>query len=455
MIDQQTFNQACEISFNEEHWQKINYNTSCFETSFEKGKENYRNMDLEKQRAYILRNKSVMNLEKLLVDFETHFNENGGKVLWARNTEDAQDLIYEIIQKTGIKTISRSHSNVLDEIEINDFLKSKNIDLLETSVARFILQSAEMRPYHPLSPMIHLSKEEINEVLTKTFKLKEGSSTKQMVNFIRYKSSMDMKNAGICLTGANFLLSDEGGVVLTENEGNILKASSKAKIHIVVAGIGKVIPNIDDLSILLPLLSSHATGQSMAAYNTITFGPSKNKKGPEQMYVILLNNDRSEILVHEKQRKIMSCIHCGACVNVCPIYNNIGGYTYQTPHVGPLGVIMTPLMKGMKEYNYLVTLCALCGKCTDSCPVKIPLDDLMIENRNLKATEQTGSAKIDLLFKTMIWHCRSRKRLDSPIFFKKMELKRLLGNNWGKRTCMPEIAPKSFSQMWKETHNEN
>ena len=115
MIDQQTFNQACEISFNEEHWQKINYNTSCFETSFEKGKENYRNMDLEKQRAYILRNKSVMNLEKLLVDFETHFNENGGKVLWARNTEDAQDLIYEIIQKTGIKTISRSHSNVLDE----------------------------------------------------------------------------------------------------------------------------------------------------------------------------------------------------------------------------------------------------------------------------------------------------------------------------------------------------
>ena len=216
------FKQNSEISFDEVHWQKINYNTGCYENNFAKGKVNYLNMDLEKQRAYTLRNKSLMNIEKLLVDFETHFTENGGKVLWARNADDAQNMIYELIAKEGATSISRSNSMLLDEIELNDFLARKNIDVVETNVARFVLQAADKKPYHPLSPAIHLSKEEINAVLTESFKLKPDSSIKQMVNFVRFKVSDEMKKIPVCITGANFLLSDEGGVVLTENEGNIL-----------------------------------------------------------------------------------------------------------------------------------------------------------------------------------------------------------------------------------------
>ena len=443
------FKQGCEVAFNEEHWQKINYSTGCYEQSFAKGKENYRNLDLEKQRAYTLRNKSLLNLEKLLVDFETHFTDNGGKVLWARNADDALTMIFDLICKEKANAITRSNSTILDEIELNGFLERKNIRIVETEIGRFVLHAAKQKSYHPLSPSIHLSKEENNAILTEYFKLKADSSVKQMVNFVRHEVGIESKDSPICITGANFLLSESGGVVLTENEGNILKSSSSARIHIVVAGIDKMIPTIDDLSVLLPLLSLHASGQSMAACNTITFGPAKTGNGPEQMYVILLDNNRSSLLSHEKQRKVMSCIHCGACVSVCPVYKNIGGYSYGTKHIGPVGTVMTPLMEGLEEYNHLNAACSLCGKCVEICPVKIPLDDLIIENRHLAITEKTGNFRYDTLVKAMIWHCKSRKKMDGPLFLKKLELKRLLGPLYGDRPML-EFASKSFSQQWRE-----
>lgn len=443
------FQEGCEKAFDEEHWQKINYSTGCFESNFAKGKVNYRNLDLEKQRAYTLRNKALLGLEKLLVDFETHFTENGGKVLWARNADDALTMVFDIIRKEKANAIMRSNSTVLDEIELNGFLERKNIRVVETEVARFILHNGQQKSYHPLAPSIHLSKEENNAILTSAFKLKADSSAKQMVNFVRHEVGIESQKVSVCITGANFLLSDTGGVVLTENEGNILKSTSIAKVHIVIAGIAKVIPNMDDLGVLLPLLSLHSSGQSMTAFNNITFGPAKNGFGPEQMYVILLDNNRSELLSHEKQRKVMSCIHCGACVSVCPVYKNIGGYSYGSKHIGPVGVVMTPLMEGLSDYNHLNAACSLCGKCVDICPVKIPLDDLIIENRHLAINEKTGNSRYDALVKTMIWHCKSRKKMDSPLFFKKLEMKRLLGPLWGEKN-IPDFASKSFSQQWRE-----
>ena len=451
MSEPQTiFKESSALAFDEEHWQKINYSTGCFENNFAKGKENYRNLELEKQRAYTLRNKSLLNTEKLLVDFETHFAENGGKVLWARNADDALTMIFDLIRKEKANAIMRSNSTVLDEIELNGFLERKNIRVVETEVGRFVLQKGQQKSYHPLSPSIHLSKEENNAILTSNFKLKPDSSVKQMVNFVRHEVGVETQDVSICVTGANFLLSDTGGVVLTENEGNILKSTSLAKIHIVVAGIAKVIPNMDDLSVLLPLLSLHSNGQSMAACNSITFGPSTTGNGPEQMYVILLDNNRSQLLAHETQRKVMSCIHCGACISICPVYKNIGGYSYGTKHIGPVGTVMAPLMEGLEDYNYLNSACSLCGKCVDICPVKIPLDDLIIENRHLAIMEKTGSARYESLVKAMIWHCKTRKKMDGPLFFKKLEMKRLLGPLWGEERPMSEFATKSFSQQWRE-----
>lgn len=445
------FKEDCKIAFDEEHWQKINYSTGCYEKRFDNSRINYRNADLERQRAHILRNKSLMNLEKLLVDFETHFTENGGNVLWARDVEDAQEMIWELINKRDIKGVMRSNSVVLDEIELDDYLNIKKVPLYETSVARYILKTANKAPYHPVFPTLNLSKEEINGILHDHFKLKLDSSSKQMVNFIRHQIRQSINKAQVTITGVNFLVSDAGAVVLAENEGNILKACASSKIHIVVAGIDKVIPSMEDLSILLPLTSSHATGYPLNAVSSITMGPSKDGEGPEQMVVILLNNGRTDLLGNEIARQALSCIHCGACVSVCPIYKNIGGYVYGTTYIGPIGTVMTPLMKDLEDFQHLSTLCSLCGRCVEVCPVKIPITDLIIENRRLVATERIGDAKFEALVKTMIGHCKSRKKMDCAQWLKKLEIKQLVNKNAFTKRVMPELAPKSFSQLSKDS----
>ena len=441
------FKSDSAISFNEEHWQKINYNTSCYEKRFANSRDNYRNAELERERAYLLRNKSLMNLEKLLVDFETHFKENGGQVLWARDVDDVQEMIWEIINKRDIHGVMRTNSVVLDEIELDDLLEQKRIPAFETSISRFLLKLMGQAPYHPVFPILHLSKEEISGLLNEHFKLKLESTSKQMVNFVRHQINNELSKAEVCITGANFLLSDLGGVVLTENEGNILKACATAKIHIVVAGLEKIISSIEDLSVLLPLSSAYATGQGMTAINTITTGPSRNDDGPSQMYVILLNNGRTDLLENEIIRQSLSCIHCGACVSVCPIYKNIGGHTYNNPYIGPIGTVMAPLMYDLEEYQHLTSLCSLCGRCSEACPVKIPIEDLIIENRRIVMEERVGDAKFESLVKTMIGHCRSRKKMDCPQWLKKMEIKQLVNKNVFTKRTMPELAPKSFNQM--------
>lgn len=435
------------IAFDEEHWQKLNYNTGCFEKRFTSSKNNYRDAELERQRAYLLRNKSLMNLEKLLVDFETRFKENGGTVLWARDAEDARDMIWELVNKRDIHGVARSNSTALDEIEINPYLELKKVPLYETSVARFILQTAGKDSYHPVFPTLNLSKEEINGILNERYKLKQGSTAKQMVNFIRHQVNQELSRAQVCLTGASFLLSDIGGVVLSENEGNIVKSCASAKIHIVVAGIDKVISSMEDLSILLPLTSAHATGREMTAVNTITTGPNPNGEGVEQTIVILLDNGRTDLLENEVIRQSLSCIQCGACVSVCPIYKNIGGSTYGTPYIGPIGTVMAPLMYGLKEFQHFSSLCSLCGRCTEVCPVKIPIEDLIIENRRIVAEKRIGDAKFEALVKSMIGHCKSRKKMDCPQWLKKIEYKQLVSKSAFTKRSMPELAPKSFNQL--------
>lgn len=441
------------IAFNEEHWQKLNYNTGCFEKRFSSSKENYRDAELERQRAYLLRNKSLMNLEKLLVDFETRFKENGGIVLWARDADDARDMIWDYVNKREVHGVARSNSTTLDEIEINEYLDLKRIPLYETSIARFILKAANQGSYHPVFPTLNLSKEEINGILNERYKLKLGSTTKQMVNFIRHQINHEMDRAQVCLTGASFLLADVGGIVLTENEGNVVKSCASAKAHIIVAGIDKVISSMEDLSILFPLTSAHATGREMTAVNTITTGPVKNGEGPEQTIVILLDNGRTDLLENEVIRQSLSCIQCGACISVCPIYKNIGGISYETPYIGPIGTVMSPLMYGLKEYEHFASLCSLCGRCTEVCPVKIPIEDLMIENRRIIAEKRIGDAKFEALIKTMIGHCKSRKKMDCPLWLKKLEYKQLVNRSAFTKRTMPEIAQKSFNQMTKKTEN--
>ena len=443
---QNQFRSDSEIAFNEEHWQKMNYNTGCYEKRFASSRDNYRNAELERQRAFQLRNRSLLNMEKLLVDFETRCKENGGQVLWACDANDALDMIWEIVGKRHHGVV-RSNSTVLDEIGVDRFMKLKGVPLYHSSIGRYVLNLVGKAPYHPVFSALNLSKEEIGLALNEHYKLKADSTTKQMVNFIRHQVGQEVAKAQVCLTGANYLLADIGGVVLSENEGNILRSTSTAKVHIVVAGLDKVISSVDDLGILLPLTSAHATGSGLAAVNTIVTGPSSTDDGPHHLYVILLNNGRTELLENEVIRQSLSCTHCGACVSVCPIYKNIGGYTYGTPYIGPIGAVMAPLMYGFNEFAHMASLCSLCGRCTEVCPVKIPFEDLIIENRRLMAERHAGDPRYDSLVRSLVSHCKSRKKMDCPQWIKKMEYKQLVVRSWFTKRTLPEIAPKSFNQL--------
>ena len=206
---------------------------------------------------------------------------------------------------------------------------------------------------------------------------------------------------------------------------------------------------LKNLSILLPLTSAYATGSGITSVNSITMGPSSDDQGPTRIYVILLNNGRTDLLENEVIRQSLSCTHCGACVSVCPIYKNIGGYTYGTPYIGPIGTVMAPLMFDLEEFSHLASLCSLCGRCTEVCPVKIPIVDLIIENRRIIAEERVGNNRFDSLVRSLIGHCKSRKKMDCPQWLKKMEYKQLVGKNNTKRV-IPELAPKSFNQLTKK-----
>lgn len=455
MDRQEELNKACEVAFSNEPWLKINYATGCYQQRLSHSIDNYRNLDLEKNRALQVRRKSLYNLEKLLIDFEKSYTTNGGTVLWANDSDDACQLISGILNKHQAGEVLRCQSDELEEIHLNRYLKNVNVKVHDTSVEGFILSSGGQKQYHPTMPTINLSNEEINDILTKKYRLKAGSTMKQMVNFVRYKVNEEINNTKVFITGADFMISDEGGVVLIEDGGNVRKSLSSADIHIAVIGFDRIVPSLNDLNILLPLYSMYAFGQSIAINNTIVFGSNKNGSNPRKSYVIILDNGRSEALKHEKQRSILSCIHCGACVNVCPIYKNIGGPAYNTPYVGPHGTVLTPLMKGMKNYSHLTSLCAMCGECSKACPVQIPLDNLMMLNRHDMIENQYDDPKLSIFFKMIIKTYKSRKLMNMPAKLKNFTFKKMIEKNYGNRKILPKFAPKTFSKMWQEMNHEN
>ncbi len=449
MDKREQLNIACEVAFDDEPWLKTNYATGCYQQRLNESLDNYRNLDLEKNRATQVRSKSLYNLEKLLIDFEKTYTTNGGTVLWAKDAADARQQIDDILKKNQVSEVLRCYSDELDEINIDQFLKQKNIIVNDTNVGDFILKTGGKKQFHPKMPTINLSNEEINEILTRKFRLKANSTLKQMVNFSRFKVNEAITRSKVLISGADFLISEEGGVALVEDEGNINKSLSNVDIHIVVAGFDRMVPSLNDLNILLPLYSMYSTGKNMAVCNNILFG---NKSGSNNCnsFVIILDNGRSDVLKYEKQRTILSCIHCGACISVCPIYKNIGSPAYNTSYIGPHGSVLTPLMKGMKNFSHLTTLCAMCGQCSKICPVNIPIDNLIMLNRLEMIETQNNDSKLNLFFRMMIKTYKSRKLMNFSSKVKNFTMKNIISDNYGKRKKMPEFAPKTFSKMWQD-----
>lgn len=444
---------AERISFDPEHRIRLNYNIGRYDEQVTRGKEQYQNMELAKRRAANLKHKIINNLDKYLVEFENNFSKRGGKVLWAPNEKDAQREIMHIVKKARAQVIVKQKTMVSEELDLNElFLKNKR-EVFETDLGEFIVQIAGEKPYHILTPAMHKSKEDVAKLFHEKFNMPADSRPEQITQFVRDKLRGEFVRADVCITGGNFLIADVGAVALTENEGNGLLCMAFPKIHIAIVGIEKLIPSLEDLDLFLPLLAQHGTGQFITVYNNIVFGPRNEFEpdGPEEMYVILLDNRRTELLKFKEQRRALSCIRCGACLNGCPIYRSIGGYTYKTTYSGPIGSVISPHYLGLKEFNHLSFASSLCGKCTEVCPIKIPLHELLLHNRHeavLKKYTSYSWRSVVTAWKILMLH---RWMIDRPKAGLKNKLLQRFGKRmWGPRRTLPRFAQKSFKQQWKE-----
>lgn len=436
-----------------EHRRKISYNIGRYDLAVRAGKQQYANLELARTRAAYLKNKVIGDLEKFLVEFEVNFEKNGGKIIWAQDAGDAIKEILEIIKKYEAGYVVKSKSMVTKEIELNKHLGDAGVEAIETDLGEFIVQQAGEQPYHIVTPAMHKSKEDVAALFNEKFGLPPGSTPEQITTFVRSRLREKFFHARVGITGANFLVADTGSVCLTENEGNGLMSTAFPDVHIVIAGIEKVIPSVKNLDLFWPLLATHGTGQKMTAYNSLISGPRQEGEsdGPTEMIVILLDNSRSEVLSRKNQRRALGCIRCGACLNACPVYKTIGGHAYGTTYSGPIGSVITPWMKGLNEYKHLSFASSLCGSCTEVCPVKINLHELLLYNRNDSVKQ--GSYSLFDAFSMFAWKkiMLNRKWMDTgSAKLKNMVFKKAFSGLWGPGRELPEIAAGNFKQLWEE-----
>jgi L-lactate dehydrogenase complex protein LldF len=450
-----SFNKNAEkIAFDKDHRQKINFNIAQYDKAVAKGKKQYDQLETARQRAANIKHKTLSQLDKYLVEFETNFTRNGGKVLWARHAEEAASLVLKLLRDEKVNKVVKSKSMTSEEIKLNEYLEKNKIQSLETDLGEFIVQLAGEKPYHIVTPAMHKSKEDVAALYHEKFQIDADSSPEQITSYTRQLLREEFQQAGAGITGANFILADIGGIALTENEGNGLMSMAVPKLHIVIAGIEKMLPSVDDLDLFWPLLATHGTGQSMTAYNSIVTGADKKAGSENQMVVILLDNGRSKLLERSRQRAALSCIRCGACLNVCPVYKNIGGYTYDTTYSGPIGSVITPHMQDMKDNKHLSFASSLCGACTEVCPVKIPLHELLLLNRAQAVDEGWTLPSERFIMKNSTRFLNNRKMVDiAGAGTKNLVLKYFFASQWGSRRSLPKFAKKSFSQLWREQNS--
>ena len=435
-----------------EHRRKLNFNIGKYNAVVPQGKEQFFDLALAREKAKNIKWKAIENLGEQLENFDSATTKRGTTVIWADDAQQALEAVGKICREKNCKSVVKSKSMVTEEIHLNDYLEKQGIVSVETDLGEYIQQLDGEAPYHIVTPAMHKSKEDVAKLFARKLgtdpKLTPEELTLVARNILREKYA----TAEVGITGANFIIADIGGIAITENEGNARLSCSMPKTHIVIVGIEKIIPSINDLALFWPLLATYGTGQRITVYNTIITGPKQDGEtdGPDEMFVILLDNGRTNLLANEKLRESLYCIRCGACLNTCPIYKNIGGHAYGATYSGPIGSVITPHLKGMKEWKHLSNASSLCGSCTDVCAVKINLHELLLENRH-EAVEEGHSNFTERtawkLWQQSMLHRRLMNFGNAKI---KNQLVNKILKGWKEHRSELEFPKKSFNQLWQQ-----
>jgi len=442
---------SIEKSADRDHRQKINFNIGRYDAVVPGGKQQFENLNLAREKAKNVKWKAIESLDKQLERFEAAISKRGAKVIWAETAEEAKEEVLRICKEKKCRTIVKSKSMVTEEIHLNEFLEKNNIESIETDLGEYIQQLAGEPPYHIVTPAMHKSKEDVAKLFSDKLGTDPAFTPEQLTLVARQTLREKYTRAEIGITGANFIIADTGAIAVTENEGNARLSCAWPKTHIVITGIEKVIPSLTDLALFWPLLATYGTGQRITVYNTIVSGPKQSGEvdGPDDMYVILLDNGRTNLLANEKTRESLYCIRCGACLNACPVYKNIGGHTYSTAYSGPIGSVITPHLKNMSEWKHLSYASSLCGNCTEVCAVKINLHELLLENRHEAVDDGNSSFAERTAWKMWKQAMLHRKFMNMGTSKMKNWVVNKFLKDWKKNRGDIEFPKKSFNEMWR------
>jgi L-lactate dehydrogenase complex protein LldF len=359
-------------------------------------------------QANALKKHAIDNLDHYLEEFERNVEAYGGKVVYCKDATEVSDFVLDLAKRRGSRLIVKSKSMTTEEVDLNERLEHHGLESVETDLGEYILQLAHEKPYHIVAPALHKTRYDVADIFTKELHVARETVPEKQTLIARGVLREKFLKADIGISGANFLIADSGAVAIIENEGNARLTTSAPKIHIAVAGIEKVIPRARDLAVFLKLLARSATGQLLSVYTSFLAGPRRPGEvdGPEEFYVVLLDNGRTKLLPDRSKRQSLYCIRCGACLNTCPVYRKIGGHSFPWVYSGPIGAIITPQFMGVSHEPALPFASSLCGACGEVCPVKIDIPKVLLELRSdvKKAETREGQNRIEkLAFRIFAW----------------------------------------------------
>jgi L-lactate dehydrogenase complex protein LldF len=342
-----------------------------------------------------IRQHTLENLDYYLMQLSENVAKRGGHVFFAQTAEEANNYIRDVVIRKKAKKIVKSKSMVTEEINLNPVLEAAGCEVIETDLGEYILQVDDHDPpSHIVAPALHKNKEQIRDVFREKLGYKQTEKPEELALHARKTLRREYLTADIGITGCNFAIAESGSITLVTNEGNADLVTALPKTQITVMGMERIVPTFEEMEVLVSLLTRSAVGQKLTSYITVLTGPRDegDVDGPEEFHLVIVDNGRSNILGTEFQ-PVLQCIRCAACVNVCPVYRHIGGHSYGSIYSGPIGAVLSPLLGGYDDYKELPYASSLCAACTEACPVKIPLHELLLKHRQV-IVEREGKAPI-------------------------------------------------------------
>ena len=414
-----------------------------------------------REQANAIKRFAAANLDKLLVEFERNMTAKGVTVLWAENAAEANRYVVDIAREHNVKSVVKSKSMVTEEMELNHVLEAEGIRPIETDLGEYIVQLAEQRPVHIVTPALHMSAADVGKLFHEKLGEPYSAEHRHLTDIARRHLRQEYLDAGMGISGCNFAVADTGTLVVIENEGNAGLSTATPPVHVALMGIEKVIPSIRHLPVFLNLLGRSGTGQKLTTYTHLIHGPAPGKK----LYIIIIDNGRSNILKDTAAWQSLFCIRCGACLNACPVYRRTGGWAYGWVYPGPIGAIITPHYLGFEKAGTLPFASSLCGACGEVCPVKIDIPHQLVHLRNRAVNEPSPmrSPLERLTWLMWAWFMKGPRRYGLAMWGVKLGVRMAKFLPWhpgklgawtrGRELPQPPAGP-SFRKWWRKNRSE-